>query len=266
MTTGESRAQTIAGLNALPHAERLKYMRVLVPPALRERFHISSEFMDPAGRLLLHWTGKENSNTVEIALFHEVGAPDPLLYFHLTDTLNQQIHVLLTVLNDPQSPRFNVDKMPDGGRTHFGVFKRNVAAEVAAMQAGLAPGQIHKGLRALTPLTEAFEAFVQRLGHSMYFVEPLFYHNAVIFERNGFAYQQGRRWMQSLNTRFSPGGDLPPRLDGSTPFRMAEAAHSIRGRSWAIHDGILGEPFTGVTMYKRIGQPAGISTFPEGNW
>nr|MBI2903976.1 hypothetical protein [Chloroflexota bacterium] len=195
-----------------------------------------------------------------------VGAPDPLLYFHLTDTLNQQIHVLLTVLNDPQSPRFNVDKMPDGGRTHFGVFKRNVAAEVAATQAGLAPGQIHKGLRALTPLTEAFEAFVQRLGHSMYFVEPLFYHNAVIFERNGFAYQQGRRWMQSLNTRFSPGGDLPARLDGSTPFRMAEAAHSIRGRSWAIHDGILGEPFTGVTMYKRIGQPAGISTFPEGNW
>ena len=77
---------------------------------------------------------------------------------------------------------------------------------------------------------------------------------------------QTLRWMQSLNTRFSPGGDLPARLDGSTVFRRPEAAHSIRGRSWAIHDGILGEPFTGVTMYKRVGQNAEISTFPDGVW
>ncbi|MGH2524956.1 MAG: hypothetical protein ACRDH2_20805, partial [Anaerolineales bacterium] len=97
----------------------------------------------------------------------------------------------------------------------------------------------------------------------MYFIEPLAYHNAVVFERYGFAYQQGRRWMESLNTRFSPGGDLPAKLDGSTPFRQPGAQDSIRGRSWAIHDGLLGEPYTEVHMYKHIGKHAGVTTAPS---
>jgi hypothetical protein len=137
---------------------------------------------------------------------------------------------------------------------------------VAAFNAGLAPGQIRRGLRALRDAMLAFETFLTKIGHDIYFVEPLQYHNAVIFERYGFSYQQGRRWMESLNTRFSQGGDLPARLDGSTPFRQPIAANSIRGRSWAIHDGLLGEPYTGVTMYKRVGQHSGINTFPEGAW
>jgi hypothetical protein len=60
--------------------------------------------------------------------------------------------------------------------------------------------------------------------------------------------------MESIHAGFQPGGDLHTQLDGSTPFRKPDAANSIRKRSWAIHDGILGEPFTNVTMYKRIGK------------
>jgi hypothetical protein len=105
---------------------------------------------------------------------------------------------------------------------------------------------------------EAFEGFITSLGHDMYFVEPLYYHNAVIFERYGFAYQMGKRLMESIHTGFQPGGDLHAQLDGSSPFRQPDTANSIRKRSWAIHDGILGEPFTNVTMYKRIGKSAGI--------
>jgi len=88
----------------------------------------------------------------------------------------------------------------------------------------------------------------------------LFYHNAVIFERYGFRYQKGRRLMERIEQGFQAGGDLLPLLDGSTPFRQPEAANSIRLRSWAIHDGILGEPFTNVTMYKESGKHAGVST------
>ena len=57
-----------------------------------------------------------------------------------------------------------------------------------------------------------------------------------------------------------------PQLDGSNSFRQLEAANSIRKRSWAIHDGILGEPFTNVTMYKRLGKSAGINTAPDCKW
>ncbi|MFO3796098.1 MAG: hypothetical protein ACK8QZ_02280, partial [Anaerolineales bacterium] len=138
-------------------------------------------------------------------------------------------------------------------------------AEKAAMEAGLAPGQVRRGLRLLGQAIEAFERFVRSLGQEIYFVEPLYYHNAVIFERYGFAYQQGRKLMERIQSGFSAGGDLLPLLDGS-PFRRPEAANSIRLRSWAIHDGILGEPFTNVTMYKYVGKSAGVNTSGDCAW
>jgi hypothetical protein len=199
-------------------------------------------------------------------LYHQVGFPDPILYAHLADTINGQIQVLLYILNDPASPRFDVDRMPDGSPTQFGIRKRNIEAELAAMQAGLAPGQVRRGLRALHQATEAFEGFVTSLGHDLYFVEPLHYHNAVIFERYGYSYQTGRRRMNEIHSGFEKGGALVQKLNDSTPFRSSKAANSIRLRSWAIHDGILGEPFTNVTMYKRVGISANINTTPGCDW
>jgi hypothetical protein len=156
--------------------------------------------------------------------------------------------------------------LPDGTQTNLGAKYRNIEAEIASMQAGLSPGQIREGLHLLKGATATFETFVDELGHSMYFAEPLYYHNAVIFERYGFTYQQGRRRMQMYNEGFSPGGELRPLLDGSTPFRQPEAAKSVRLRSWAIHDGILGEPFNNVTMYKQVGKHHGINTTPNCKW
>ena len=133
-------------------------------------------------------------------------------------------------------------------------------AETAAIAAGLNPGQIRSGPHLLSAAMRTFEAFVEKLGHRQYFAEPLYYHNAVIFERYGFTYQKGIRRMQHYNAGFSPGGHLIPLLDKNNPFRQPGSEDSIRLRSWAIHDGILGEKFTDVTMYKRIGKHAGIST------
>ena len=202
---------------------------------------------------------------MELALYHRANFPDPILYGHLTDTINGQIHVLLYILNDPDSPRFDVDRMPDGRPTQFGTLVRNREAEQNALEAGLAPGQIRRGLRLLNPAIIAFENFVEDLGHDLYFVEPLYYHNAVIFERYGFTYQQGRKLMESIHKGFLKGGDLSRRLDNSA-FRPVQAENSIRLRSWSIHDGILGEPFTNVTMYKRVGKHACISTTADTKW
>jgi len=117
----------------------------------------------------------------------------------------------------------------------------------------------------LNPAIIAFEKFVESLGHDMYFIEPLYYHNAVIFERYGFAYQQGRKLMERIQLGFSEEGDLLKKL-GESPFRPTLAENSIRLRSWAIHDGILDEPFTNVTMYKRTGKHAGLSTTAGTRW
>jgi hypothetical protein len=95
-------------------------------------------------------------------------------------------------------------------------------------------------------------------------MEPLAYHNAILFERLGFNYVQGLRKMGWIHSAFQPGGHLTKSLDGSTPFRRPDAWRSVRGRSWAIHDGILGEAWHGIRMYKRVHQRAGVDTFPDG--
>ncbi len=256
---------TIGGINLLPETEKRAIYSRYIPASLLEKYNIPP-LSSAAGYNLLQFRFASGSSDVEMRLYHEVNFPDPILYAHLTDTMNGQIHTLLYILNDPDSPRFDVDKMPDGSPTQFGTLRRNIEAETKAHAAGLAPGQVRRGLRLLGRAIEAFEGFVTALGHEMYFVEPLYYHNAVIFERYGFSYQMGKRLMNSIHDGFQQGGDLHAQLDGSTPFRQPEAANGIRKRSWAIHDGILGEPFTNVTMYKRVGKTAGINTTPECEW
>ncbi len=257
---------TISSINLLPEHEKREIYRRVIPPELLDRFHLSPFLVDKDGNSLMKLKCAPGSPDVEMSLFHKAGFQDPILFGHLTDTMNGQIHVLLYILNDPDSPRFDVDRMPDGRPTRFGILCRNLEAEQAAMEYGLAPGQVRRGLRLLAAAIASFEVFVQSLGHDMYFVEPLYYHNAVIFERYGFAYQQGRRLMERIQAGFSEGGDLLPLLDGSTPFRRPEAAKSIRLRSWAIHDGILGEPFTNVTMYKQVGKEANVRTCGDCAW
>ena len=260
-----SQPSTIGGINLLPEEQKRKLYSDLIPDELLKRFGIDRSFRDAQGRSLIEARWAPGNPSTEMALYHQAGFPDPILYGHMTDTVTGQVHILLYILNDPDSERFDVDRMPDGQPTEFGTLRRNLPAEQAAMQAGLAPGQVRRGLRLLTPAIQAFEGFIAELGHDSFFAEPLYYHNAVIFERYGFAYQQGRKLMERIHSGFSADGDLRNRLDGS-PFRTKQAEDSIRLRSWAIHDGILGEPFTNVTMYKRIGRHAGVKTTGDVGW
>jgi hypothetical protein len=254
---------TIGGINKLPENEKRAIYARYIPRELINKFNLP----ELAGsKELLQFRFASGSSDVEMSLYHQVGFQDPLLYAHLADTLNGQIHVLLYILNDPEAPRFDVDKTPDGSPTRFGTLRRNIEAEKAAMDYGLAPGQVRHGLRLLQSATTTFEEFLTSLGHDMYYVEPLYYHNAVIFERYGFAYQIGKRKMETIHAGFQEGGELHQRLDDSNPFRSSHAANSIRLRSWAIHDGLLGEPFTNVTMYKRVEKSANISTTPGCEW
>jgi hypothetical protein len=259
------RQSTIATINLLPEDEKRRIYSRAIPVALLQRFNLPA-LDSQRGKALMQFRFAPGSSDVELSLYPELRFPDPLLYGHITDTISGQIHILLYILNDPNSPRFNVDIMRDGSATRFGTLQRNLEAEQAAMQAGLAPGQVRRGLRMLAEAIKSFEGFVSSLGHDIHFVEPLYYHNAVIFERYGFAYQEGRRLMESIHAGFAEGGELRSRLDGSTPFRDPSAADRIRLRSWAIHDGLLGEPFTHVTMYKRIGKMAGLDTAPGCAW
>jgi len=162
---------TIGGINRLPEIEKREIYSRYIPNGLIQKFKLP-DIVHNAD--LMKFRYAPGSSDVEMMLYHKAGFPDPVLYGHLTDTMNGQIHILLYILNDPASPRFDVDKMPDGTRTRFGISKRNIDAETAAMQAGLAPGQVRKGLHLFKEAMASFEKFVLSLGHTMYFAEPLY--------------------------------------------------------------------------------------------
>jgi len=257
---------SIHSLNSLSPYNKRTILNRIIPPDVLAMFNLSPFYVDANGNDLLKIESSNNNNDIEISLFHEANFEDPILYAHMTDTANGFVHLLLYIMNDPTSKRYTIDKNPDGSSTEFGIQSRNIEEELKAMEAGLLPGQIRSGLRILFEANKAFEDFILSMGRDRYFIEPLYYHNACIFERYGFSYQTGYNKMRSIDERFSKGGDLLEKL-GSNPFRSIKAKDHIRFRSWAIHDGILDEPFTNVTMYKRLGKVEPHTTLnPTVSW
>jgi hypothetical protein len=203
---------------------------------------------------------------IRLELYHCGDAVDAMMEFELRDTLFNQIEVVWLAIQDPLAPRFNVDVMPNGETTLRGATRRNLEAEADALAYGLAPGQIRPGLHEFAGEVERMETFMLILGQRDYVAQPLYYHTAVLFERAGFSYLQGQTRMERIHAGFSANGDLRGRLGGPSPFRQQSLADSVRGRAWAIHDGILDEQWDRVRMVKRLGVNAKVDTCPGVPW
>lgn len=243
--------------------------------------HLLTHFLLPVELLAEHdidpitWKNKDGEVMVHVAhegdvyglrLLNDIDRRDPLIEVEMADTVFGHIEVTWIGVNDPNAPRFDIDHTPDGQSTLRGTASRNLKAETAARVAGLAPGQMRAGLRILPQLLADVEQFMAAMHQYEYEVEPLYYHNAILFEHSGFHYVRGRQMMERIHEGFAPGGYLAQRLDGSTPFRQAEQADTIRGRSWAIHDGVLDETWDGIKLVKRIGVKADVHTAPNIPW
>ena len=257
----------LKSLNDLDQNIKQRIYRSLIPHSLLYRFDI-----DP-----ITWKGPGKSTRVSFKaapgsgkLYLEARSPfdpdDPFLILEIEDNRFNHLDLNLIILSDPDGPRFDTDVDSEGKSTLFGTIHRNVAAEEQAMAAGLAPGQIRQGLRGSGDVFYQLETFLIALGHRSINLEPLTYASAWVFERRGFAYVQGHKLMDQINSEFQPGGRLQAALDGSTPFRRPEQWSTVRGRAWAIHDGILevlDKHWDGLRMVKQIGRHANVNTFPD---
>lgn len=257
---------SVRGINDLPADQKHAIYRTLIPDWLFQDYQIDPVTHEYQGQDAVRFVCHKGTRVLELFVHRTPYDRDPIMYMNMADTFNHQILVLLVVVNDPHAPRFDTDIDANGNPTQFGTAGRNIPAEIAAMQNGLAPGQVRRGVRAFRRAIPVFEQFIARMGHPLFLIEPLAYHNAITFERYGFNYIRGLKAMQDIHNDFQPGGDAVRRLNGSTPFRTPEAANSVRGRSWAIHDGLLGYPYTGFQMYKRIGHHAQINTASDLQW
>ena len=257
-------------LRELPkHNEEFRHLlaHILLPVDLLVQFGIDPiTLRNKQGRIMVHSDHSEDGMIWALRLLNDLDPRDAVMEIEMGDTPFNRIAINWLAINDPRAPRFDIDRLPDGSSTLRGTARRNIPAELAAMEAGLAPGQVRKGLRRMGKTLADLEQMFAAMHHYEFDIEPLYYHAAVLFERYGFFYSRGEVFMRRIHEGFSPGGDLRQRLDGSTPFRRPEFADSVRGRSWAIHDGILDEPWDGVKMFKRLGVFGGIDTAPGVVW
>ncbi|MBN1201384.1 MAG: hypothetical protein JXJ20_05960 [Anaerolineae bacterium] len=260
--------RTIREINDLKPPEKRAIYHTLLPDWVFSMFGIDPTDYTVQGQPVIHVRCPTGSSAVELSVYDAPRSSDPVLYLHMGDTFNSQLAVLLVVVNDPESARFNIDVDTEGNPTQLGTKTRNIPEEIRAMQAGLAPGQIRRGLRIFRTAVPVFRKFVRSLEYRMFFVEPLFYHNAIMFERYGFMYSRGLKEMRDIHQAFQPGGELYARLTAENPFRQPNAWQTVLGRSWAIHDDILNRSFAsmGIQMYLHTDKQGAVQTFPGGGW
>ncbi len=257
---------TIRQLNNLPETVKRRVYRGLLPPALLSRCGIDPiTWIGRHREAAVHVTADTGTDRVLITARTGPGSADEFMALELADNALNGVDLNLIVLSDPAARRYATDCTEDGQPTMFGTLRRNLAAEQQAKEAGLAPGQTRTGLRGSGQVFAQLDAFLSSLGHRAYFLEPLTYASAWIFERRGFAYVRGHKLMNDIHREFQPGGILYSHLDGSTPFRKEDQAGTVRGRAWAIHDGILSHMdarWDKLRMVMQIGRHAGVETFP----
>jgi hypothetical protein len=257
---------TLRQINSLPDNAKRRIYRTLLPTSLLVQFVIDPiSWKGPGGESLVRVNAVQETGNVQIAVRSPADLSDEVLSLELADNAYDGIELNLILINDPQTVRFRVDQDEEGRPTLFGTARRNLVEEERAMKAGLAPGQARSSLRASRQVLEQLETFLAVLGQRAYFLEPLTYTSAWLFEKRGFAYVRGHQLMDEIHQEFQPGGRLHQALDGSTPFRQQEQWRTVRGRAWAIHDGILDvleARWDGLRMVKQIGRGAGVNTFP----
>ncbi len=264
---GGAQLRSIHAINQLPLETKERIYQRLIPNRLFTRFSIDPlTFLNTDQERVIDFITPRQAGFAIIEMRRHPEDKDCIFFLEMADTPLSKVEITFLIVNDPDSPRFDIDRDEEGRRTKFGTARRNPAEEARAMRNGLAPGQIRKGLGVMHDFMPELIEFVHQMRHDVFLVEPLAYHSAIAFEQYGFNYLRGQKKMDYIQREFQPGGELFDRLDGSTPFRQPGAERTIRGRSWAIHDGILGEPWRDVEMYRSVDRPARISTFPGGEF
>src|SRR5512133_2895583 len=253
---------SLRGINELETAEKERIYTTLIPPRLFELLEISTAtFCGRDGLRRVSIIAPQGMGLARIEVKKNPADPHTVFFLDIADTHYRQMELSFCIIGDPSAPRYNVDVDSSGTNNCFTTLGRNIPEEIRAMQAGLFPNQTTHGLRMFGEFFTRFERFVDSLAMDMIVAEPLTYDNAIRYEKYGFDYLSGRRLMAEIDREFAPNGILTARLDGSTPFRMPGMEKSVHGRSWAIHDGIMDEPWEDVGIYKLVGVDAGVNTF-----
>jgi len=261
---------TIRALNSLPENPKMRLYRTLIPIQVLAEFDINPRtWKNPDKLQQVKLDAGHGGDKVKITAWYGDDPQNEFFYLELADNQYNGIDLNFLIVSNPLSPKFRTDLDDAGMDTLFGSVRRNLIEEEKAMKAGLAPGQTREGLRSSSIVFTHIESFLTMMAHHAFSLEPLTYVSAWIFEKRGFAYSKGHQLMDTIHKEFQPGGELHKALDGSTPFRQPDQWKTVRGRAWAIHDGILqviDKRWDDLKMIKQVGRHAGANTFPSAEY
>ena len=246
---------SLQGINGLPPEIKESIYASLVPSDLFTAYGADPlSLSDRDGNKAFKFVYPPDKGIVKIEFRRSIHENDPIVFIQLSDTIYGQVSFEWAIINDPDSERFNIHKTDNSQFLPPGSEFRNLSEEARAMEAGLAPGQVRRGLHKFHEITDLIESLLSRLHIHLILGSPYAYHNAIDLERIGYFYTSGREMMLEIDRKFQPGGNLFMKLDGSTPFRRPGMDRTIRGRSWAIHDGIMDRSWICPTMTKIVGR------------
>ena len=258
----------IRTINAFPFDAKQRFYRTLVPPELLGRLGINPILWRGSG-YQVELLAEQDSGKVNISLNNPEDATDAYFVLELQDNATNGIDLNLILLNDPFAEKFDIEHDAACNKTHWCTVTRNLEQEERALRAGLAPAQVRAGMGFSGAVLQQLDVFLALCARQAVSLEPLTYASAWIFEKRGFAYVRGHKLMDDIHREFQPGGKLHAALDGSTPFRSPDAWQTVRGRAWAIHDGVLeaiGERWRDLRMIRIVGKHAGVETFPSAKY
>ena len=255
---------SLRGVNSLPPEIKERLYASLIPLDLLSTYEVDpTTLLNREGHRAFQFDFPPDQGMVKIQFRRSVSEGDPIVFIQLSDTSYNQVEFEWVILNDPDSERFQIHITDTTQFLPPGSEFRNIPEEIRAMKAGLAPGQVRKGLHKFPEIMELLESFLTRLNIHLVYGYPYAYHNAIELERIGYFYGTGKESMVEIDQGFQPGGKLFQRLDGSTPFRQPGMEKTVRSRSWAIHDGIIDKPWICPMMIKLIGRKEKDYTFPD---
>jgi hypothetical protein len=254
---------SLQAINRLDEPEKERIYCRLLPQRLRDVLGLAENSLcNSDGERLITIIAPKGLSLVRVEARSKPDDGVIVFFLELSDTQFHQMELSFCIIRDPAAPRYAVDVDEKGANNWFASHGRNIPEELRAMRAGLFPNQTHHGLQLFVTFFPLLERFTDALGMQMIVAEPLSYDNAIRYEKYGFDYLRGKRLMLEIDREFQPGGRYFSRLDGSSPFRMPGMERTVNGRSWAIHDDIMDEPWDGVQIYRMIAAHAGINTFP----
>jgi len=256
--------RSLLEINRRNQVEKESIYSCLLPQRLRDLLQLEDTTLcNRAGERLVNMIAPQGLPLLRMEARARPDDKDVVFFLELSDTQFQQLELSFCVICDPSAPRFEVDVDEHGAINWFASHGRNIPEELRAMRAGLFPNQTSRGMHMFADFFPLLERFTDALGMAMIVAEPLSYDNAIRYEKYGFDYLRGKRLMREIDREFRPGGRYFLKMDGSSPFRMPGMERTVRGRSWAIQDGILDDPWDDVQIYRMIGVDAGINTFPD---